>query len=232
MSEGRAVVDAVEARGIAFSWGATRRYMAAYREARSIAEGLGAPRQILVKFGRAPLMWTHPHSIDIASFFARDADIVSARAVFAEPHALSGHVLDADPRIDLAQLTFSNGLSAIITAADGCDVVVACADGEVAVRSDGATIGVRRRAGAYFAEETCITPHPTESGLQGVLGTLRDLARGARAEPGVIGARRALALQNALFAMALSGCEGGRDILCGDVPDDFVVTGRSGDRFA
>lgn len=221
-----------KARNVAFTWGATRRHMAAYREAKAIVDSgeVGGLRQILVKLGLAALQWTHPHSVDTAAYFAGDADIVAARAVFAEPARAQGLVVDADPKLQLGFLKFANGITAIVTAAGGHDIVLSCERGEVAVLANGTQIAVRRMRGGYLREVTTTMPNPVTSGLQNALTSLRDFVTSGT--PCGFDFDRACAFQRALFALALSGCEGGRAVDPGEVPDDFTLTGRQGNLYA
>ena len=168
-------------RGTASPGAQLDRHMEAYREAkRMVSSGeLGALRQVVVKLGVGALQWTHPHALDIASYFADDADIITARAVFAEPFARTGDVLDADPQLEMGHIQFATGASAIITVAEGCDVIAACERGEVTVLDDGAQVEVRRQQGIYLLDRTVTRPKPAASGLQILfaLSSLRDAVR-------------------------------------------------------
>jgi predicted dehydrogenase len=234
--EGEAAADAVARNKVAFSFGATRRYMAAYRRARDIVRSgrFGEARQLHLHFRAGPLQWAHPHSVDLAMFFAGDAEAETAQAALARPEGWDGTVLDADPNLAMGLLRFATGFTALLTAAPGCDASVICETGIVSVLADGSAIECRTptpgKGAAYFnavrAEEIPRGP----SGLQVALSELKDaVLTGTRPSGGI---NLALGGQRALFALALSGLNKGAEIALRHVPKTFTVTGRSGDLYA
>jgi len=235
LSEGEAAADAVEKHGVAFSYGATRRYMAAYREAKElvVSGSLGTMQQMIFHFGAGALQWTHPHSVDLAMFFANDAEIESAQAAFLHPETVQGNLLDSDPILAMGFLRFKEGLSANISMAPGCDTTIVCSEGLVSVLSDGATIEVRKRAkqgDPYFGHIEQKGISAKRSGLETALTELLDALNGRKPVSG--GIRPALMGQRALFALALSGLRSGSAVKLSEVPSNFTVTGRQGSLFA
>jgi scyllo-inositol 2-dehydrogenase (NAD+) len=236
LREGEAAAAAILRHGVAFSFGATRRYMAAYRQAKDLVTSgeFGAARQAHLHFGTSALQWTHPHSVDLAMFFAGDREPEAVQAALMDPIVVNRNFLDADPRLVMGMLRFPDRFTALITAASGCNVVIVCEDGAVSILADGETIECRKRsrneASAYFREIRTEAAEPSESGLQVALRELRDALNGGRPPTG--GIERALIGQRALFALALSGLRGGAETKLSDVPLEFTVTGRQGDLYA
>lgn len=68
---------------VACTYGALRRYLPVYGQARQLVQSgrYGELQQVQVCFGPAPLFWTHAHSMDVLLFMAGDATVgrVSAR---------------------------------------------------------------------------------------------------------------------------------------------------------
>ena len=220
---------------VAFSFGATRRYMAAYRHARDlVASGrFGQARQIHLNFRAGTLQWTHPHSVDMALFFAGEAELEFAQAAFSEPASFDGTTLDADPQLVMGFLRFSNGFSGLITAAPGWDLAVACEAGTVSVLSDGSAVETRSAGAAstaYFVNREVINPSSELSGLQAALAELRDsIIKGMPTSSSI---DQALRGQRAIFALALSGLRQGAEVRLADVPSKFTLTGRLGTLYA
>ncbi len=236
LEEGEAAAAAVIRNNVAFSFGTTRRYMQAYRSARDmVASGrFGSALQVHLHFRAGPLQWAHPHSADLAMFFAGDTEPETAQAAFIKRENWDGKVLDGDPQLAMGLLRFTNGFSALLTAAPGCDAAVACERGIVSVLSDGFAVECRfptpgKRANYFNAVET-EQVRPSPSGIQVALAELRDaILTGAPLSGGV---HLALSGQRALFALALSGLNNGTEIALRDVPRDFSVIGRSGELYA
>ena len=236
LEEGEAAAHALARHKVAFSYGATRRYMGAYRHAREMVRSgrFGEPRQLHLHFRAGPLQWAHPHSVDLAMFFAGDAEPETAQAALMKTETWDGRVLDADPQLAMGLLRFANGFTALLTAAPGCDTSVICERGIVSVLADGAAIECRVPApGSRTAYFNSVHNEPVPagpSGLQIALAELRDaILTGAPPSGGI---DLALAGQRALFALALSGLNSGTEVALRDVPRNFTVTGRSGDLYA
>jgi scyllo-inositol 2-dehydrogenase (NAD+) len=236
IEEGEAAANAVIRNKMAFSFGATRRYMGAYRHARDIIQSgrFGEARQVLLNFRSGPLQWTHPHSVDLAMFFSGDAEPETAQAALMKSEPWDGKVLDADPNLAMGLLRFATGFTALLTAAPGCDASVICEKGIVSVLADGTAIECRAptpgKGAAYFdAIQTEEIPSGL-SGLQVALSELRDAILSGTPTSG--GIHLALGGQRALFALALSGLNNGTEISLRDVPRDFTITGRFGDLYA
>ena len=235
LREGEAAAASLDQHGVAFSYGATRRYMEAYRLAQELVRSgrFGSPRQIHLHFGAGALQWTHPHSVDLAMYFAGDAEPESAQGAFLHPVAARENLLDADPLLAMGSLRFPGGFTALISAASGCDMTVACEGGTVSVLSDGETVECRaqsKKNAAYFNEVEKKAMQPSMSGLQVAFTELHDAVMGGT--PPASGIKQALAGQRALFALALSGLRNGVETKLAEVSLDFTITGRQGALYA
>lgn len=234
LREGGSAEAAIAERAVAFSYGATRRYMPAYRTARDIVRSgrLGALQQIQVHLGAGAIQWTHPHSVDLALFFSGDVAPYAVQASFRGEIVCADDVVDSDPVLEMGLMRFAS-CSALITTAPGSDVVLACEQGTISILGDGERIEIRRMSRerrGYLGEPETEIVRPEFSGLQVALIELRDALREGKLPSG--NAKLALLGQRALFALVLSAIRGGAQLSPAEVPSDFTVTGRSGNLYA
>ncbi|MBU4348427.1 Gfo/Idh/MocA family oxidoreductase [Patescibacteria group bacterium] len=140
VSEAETALKSVSQNNAIISYGTMRRYIDIYRYAKKIIKSgkIGKLQQIIVEFGKSPLMWTHPHSIDLIIFFSENADIdyVQARAEI-DKKDISKNKIDADPIIESGIIKFKNGVSAIITEANGQNIKLICEKGEILIAQNG-----------------------------------------------------------------------------------------------
>ena len=232
LAECDAALEAVRRTGAALTYGTTRRFMAAYRQARRmIEEGeIGAPEQITVDHGRTTIMWNHAHSVDLLLFFAgsTDIDFVQGHCQLA-PDSVQGLRVDADPVLEMGHVRFTNGINGLITSGGGLHTRISGTNGTLSITADGRTIEVRKNVGvqrAYHLDQITLLPSVERSGTVQAFTELRDaVLTGARPSitPGEV--RAGL---NVLFAFVRSTLERGRRLTLNEVEAEFTVTGRSG----
>lgn len=236
LAECRRALDAVAANDSRLTFGTVRRFMGAYRQARLMVDSgtVGPLEQITIEFGSGQLMWTHPHSADLAVFFSRCTAIEHVQATASiDPADWDGRTLDADPRVESASIRFANGVNATITRGDGLHVHLAGPKGTVSVIADGSWIEWKRKPAAdssypteWGREIPAPTPSGTEQALRELVASIRCGARiGIAAEEIASGAE-------ILAAIAWSTLHHGRRVTVGEVPEDFAITGRSGQLYA
>ncbi len=227
-----AALGAVGRAGAALTYGTTRRFMAAYRQAkRMIDDGeIGPIEQITVDLGRTLIMWNHSHSVDLLLFFAgsTDIDFVQGHCQLP-PDSVQGLRVDADPVLEMGHVRFTNGINGVITSAGGLHARIAGTNGTLAVLADGRTIEIRKNVGAqraYHLDEITLVPHVERSGTVQAFTELRDaVLTGARPSIAPGDVRTGL---NILFGFVRSTLERGRRLKLDEVEPDFTVTGRSG----
>jgi predicted dehydrogenase len=229
----------VEERGVAFVYGTKRRFMPIYRQVRALVRtgAIGVLQSITVQFGAGELFWLHPHSVDIASFFAGDDDIVSVQAdldLDAGSVHDCGRVVDADPQLRMGCIRFSSGVTAHIVASGGYDVELSGTAGKVAVRSDGRSAHWRTRLSeqdyGVLLDERIVPAHERSSGTENSVSVLCAAIRDG-ADPGY---RIALAVRNqeVLFGFVYSHLTGGNRIPFPLERRGLTITGRSGCLYA
>lgn len=226
----------LETPSLACTFGTLRRYMPIYRRALELAGGaeLGDLNQVQVNVGKAPLMWAHPHSIDLLLFLAGDRHVKGVSARFAAGSVeRQGSRLDGDPVVVSVLLEFDDGLTGLIGQTGGCDVILAGSNGTITVESDGRRLRMRSSESddPYWdrlrVEEADGDPGGTRLALDRLVDGLNGNAAQVRADK-----RAILAGQRLLLACGQSYLAGGAAVDPNELDPDLVITGRSGNRYA
>lgn len=226
--------DAVSRRltdaGIVFVYGPQRRYMPVFAAVgEAIRSGrIGRLTGIAIRWPAGPLLWRHPHSVDLACFLAGDPPIERVRAEMQVPSdAVSGLIVDADPIVQSASIEFASGVTATIASDDAHVVEVRGASGSIVIEQD----GLRAIVGGSGGEATLEPAEaPCTSGTATAMWTLMSWVRGCEAAR--YGIVNAVSNQEVLFGWLESSLAGGRWIRFPLARQGRLVTGRTGDRFA
>jgi predicted dehydrogenase len=189
------------------AYGVNRRYHATYRQAREMMSDV---REVVFEFGRAALLWTHPHCMDLALFFL-GTQVEDVQAVLDMPDA------DGDPIVEYARIRFAGGRAAVITRGDGCNVRLHGQDRTLDIHADGSWLRMSSGRGYLLAEET-ITP-PASDGA--TVTALRELVAGIVIPPDEI-----MLGMKLLFACVWSHMQGNQPVRLDDVPDNLRVLGK------
>ncbi len=230
----------LHAHGIHFIYGTRRRFMPIYRQARTeIAAGrIGEVRTVLVRFGKAPLLWTVPHSVDMASFFAGDVEVEFAQAELEfDPALITPDCIDADPMVTAGYLGFRNGVRAHLLASDSFDVEIIGSTGAVTVLANGQALEWQERrqtatgrvdVGSWRERRR----EENQTRLSGTVVSIQTLVRAMRGEP-VEDCDPSAAVRNQemLFGMVYSHLEEGRRIPFPPARRGLVITGRVGNLY-
>jgi predicted dehydrogenase len=238
LEEADALAELIEQRGVGFIYGTKRRFMPTFHQvrARIRAGEIGAVTTIMVRYGFGSLLWSLPHAVDMASFFADDLPVERVQADLSlDPSCVNGVVIDADPLLNSATIRFAGGVRAILLAGEGSDIQIIGRDGLVTIEADGYRIRWRKRLrdGSdidWLLDESTDPPAPTSSGTQCSIAALVHFVS-AGIHPGY-DIRRALSNQEILFAMMESQLDGGRAV---DFPlqrRGLTITGRTGNLYA
>lgn len=229
------ILNEIETRGIKLSYGTTRRYMSAYREAGNLVRGgaIGELRHIAIEHGRDLLLWGHPHSVDLLLFFSgcSEVDYVQGN-LRIDPIDVAESIVDADPVLESATVRFGNGIIGTITQSGGLNVRLTGTEGTLAVLADGTEIELRRRGqgNAYFLEKVVpeiTSPNSgTETAFLELLAALRSGGT-LSISPDIIRLN-----QKILLSIAYSSILGGTRIALDEIGAEFAVTGRYGSLYA
>jgi scyllo-inositol 2-dehydrogenase (NAD+) len=232
----RELLSVAAANQVVLGYGVNRRYHVAYREAKRRVESgvIGELRQIIIEHGRAPLLWSHPHSADLMLFFANTARVLSVQASLAsESVSASGLLVDSDPIVESAFIELEGGVSAQIVQAGGLNLRLAGTKGTLTVHGDGSLISTELASApsGYFLERRVDHLRP-ETGGATVTAFLEMIAAVNNERDPPISGQEIEAGLGLLLGMTWSHLQGGTKIRPIDIPGELVVTGRSGLLFA
>ena len=233
ISELELITKIFDAPNLVCTYGALRRYIPIFSHARDLVRSgrFGQLEEIQVCFGSSSLMWAHPHSFDLLSFYADDADITTVSARFKE-HGIKriGAYLDGDPLVESVTIQFANGVTGLISQMGGNDVVLSCRYGSVAVDSGGRRIICREslNEGDPYWEKRTVDPFSAEyGGTQLAIERLVKGLRGYSNQQAILDKRVILAGHRALFASAQSHLEGGRAICPSNLDPLLGISGKN-----
>lgn len=229
LGEIRRVIGQIMDRGVAFTYGATRRFMPIFSSARDMVEqgGIGNLEQVTVELGRTLLMWSHPHSTDLLVYMTGGAQARQVRAVAElEASGLKGGSLDADPLVRFAHVDFAGGVDGVISSARGMNLRLDGSDARLSVEGDGSRlVRTTGEGGPYRLSSEQLKVAIERSGTQEAFARLRDaVLRGAQVRG--LPPLQVLQAHEILFAIGLSAMHGGEAVVPGEVGDDFVITGQ------
>lgn len=216
------------------TYGAIRRHLQPYLQARALVESgaLGRLLEVQVNLGPGALYWTHPHSLDLLLFAARGRRVLSATARLSGVER-DGATVQSDPRVESASLLFDDGVEGRITRTPGCDLVFACEQGQVTVENDGQALLLRQAHGDNpypVAQPVAVDASAGPTGTAAVVAQLlRCLQGDAEARSANAALRQDILLgQRLLFTLLQSHLEGGRAVAPAAVDPALCILARSG----
>jgi predicted dehydrogenase len=224
------------------TYGTIRRYMRIYAAARELACSgrYGSLREMRANMGRGALYWTHPHCVDLFLYVAGERPVEAVQARLANlQQGSSALEITSDPVIESASIYFGGGIAGHITQAGGCDLLLSCSEGEIAVESDGRGIRIAARQGEnpYLSRAAYAGTAVANGEGEGTLAPVSQLARCLTGDSGAVQlAARARAQmlegQGILFAMVQSHLEGSRLVSIADVDPGMTIRAKTGENFA
>lgn len=224
--------------GVFFVYGTRRRYMPLYQQVRKMVQAgqIGTLTSIVVRFGYGGVLWNHPHSVDIASFFADDAAVDYVQAdLDLDPRDVRGRVVDADPMVRMGYIRFTNGVSAHIVASQSNDVELAGTEGIVTIRSDGVSAHWRSRLsggsdlGWFLSDRIEPAPESSSGTVNSIEAVSWAVLEGTYPDYDI---NLAVRNQEVLFALVESHLKGGGKVQFPLPRRGLRITGRAGAVFA
>ncbi|MBD3165212.1 hypothetical protein GF324_01295 [bacterium] len=235
VKEWRETAAELHRHNVKLTWGALRRWHETFRRAHEEVrrDETGAVREISVEFGPGLLLWVHPHSVDLLIQFAGRRPVEVRAQCEIDRSALKGDLLDQDPVVQWALVTFENDTVGRIGTAAGMNLRIGCENATVTVHGDGASLERRLRSrvpGPYFSEYDEQTFAPQYSAAQ---RALLDLAQAVHKNASTEVTSDEIEWgQRLLTGIVLSGLEEGRAIALDSIPEAFTITGRLGEMIA
>jgi len=165
--ESDAMGRALSKHGVRFNYGTQRRYVALYRQMRSMVEDgeIGDLQAVVAHCGASSAQWGHTHAADMLLFLAGDdeVDFVQGTVRFTDAD-WDGDRLTIDPPIEQGYIRFASGVHGHLVAAGGYEFEISGSEGKLRTLSNG--IGYTWRRSDRYGEliEQQGTPAPIESG--------------------------------------------------------------------
>ncbi len=236
INECKDVLAHIQQKNAFIAYGATRRAIDIYKRAKEICWSgeLGEVIQVTTEYGRSSLLWSQPHAVDLIIYFSNSADIVSIEGhCNLSPNDEINHLIDSDPIIENAFYKFSNGVSGIISQANGANVRVACSKGNLTIHGDGSSIEINRSKNMidYFDSYEDIHMKSKKSGTQTILTDLKNSIEN-NIPLTCISPKEILCGQLMLFGIVESTLQDGKIIYPSDIRGDLIITGRTGELYA
>jgi scyllo-inositol 2-dehydrogenase (NAD+) len=229
----------IQEKKIFLSYGALRPYINIYKKAKDLVDSgsYGKLMQIQVNFGKAPLYWTHPHSVDIILFFAGFNKLNEVQASLSNIHINKEKEVESDPIIEQAAMYFDNGLVGTISKIGGMDVVLGCETATVTVKSDGECIVVSKPTGlnpyhvypGVVTRDNTKTPQGTYAAIDSLLISLKS---GSKQNEAIQNRERIFIGQRTLFGFVDSALKNSCIVPISKIDPNIVIKGKTGDLFA
>jgi predicted dehydrogenase len=223
-----------------FSYGVNRRFHSTYRKAKSLLESgaIGRLKEVNIGFGESPLLWTHPHSMDLLVFYAGKP--VRARADLREDsvNKVDDYLVDSDPIILSAQFEFENEVRGSISVSNGCVVNLYGDKGTLTIHGDGAFIQLSTASelnSPYFHNQNFIHPQPKKGATNVAFDELRQAITGNLTKQDflkTISPEDIFFSQSLLFACVWSHLNSNQYVYIKNVPQQLFVTGKTGQFYA
>lgn len=231
------VLSSIRESGAHMVYGATRRAMDIYRKAKDLCWSgeLGEIQHISIEFGRSAILWTHPHSSDLITFFANTTQLTQVQGLctFDNETISDNDLVDCDPMLEQAYMTFANGISASIIKTNGLNVRISCSLGNLTIHGDGNSLEINRQGQIphYFHTIEEQKVDPTASGTQHLFSELRDSIMNNNSIEHVT-PEEIICGQQILFGIVQSALQGGSMVQAAELDEQLTVTGRKGNLYA
>jgi len=235
--ECRDVLNTIATNNGKIVYGATRRAMDIYRKAKELvwSDELGEIKQIHIDFGKAAILWSHSHSVDLITYFANSNEFthVQGWCQIEEGAIKSPIFIDHDPVVEHAYFKFANGITATITQSPGFNIRIACSKGLVTIHGDGYSIEVNRikNMDSYFHGIEEILIEPKQSGTNYLMEDLRDAVINNMAVK-YITLEELITGHEMMLGVVYSSMMGGKMITRSEIPTDLLISGRTGQLYA
>jgi predicted dehydrogenase len=236
LGEAKELIAELNSAGIKYSYGTLRRYMAAYRTAKSMIDNgdIGTVKRVVVENDVTTLMWNHPHAADMLIYFSGSHTPINVQANCTGQEPIPSPdetVIKEDLTLHNATVIFDNGVHGHILSAPGMNTRIYGDKGTITVGSDGGYIAHNpMRNDFYIDAPQTIDFDVNESAMEYTFQNLIDQLNG-KATPLITGAE-IIGSHEILCGCAYSTQRGGVIISVSDIPDSYRLIGKSGDFYA
>lgn len=229
----RQTLEALKSKNIAIQYGVNRRYHPAYKKAKSLIQqgAIGELREVRVEHGEAPLFWSHPHATDILLYFSQATQLrwLSCHMQQNTFIRTSEKLVDSDPVIESASIMFENDVLGSISRTAGLSTRIGGKTGVLTVSSDGTQIQLEAKGpNGYFVEKTNDFDLSGESATQSAMGELVQAIN----KNSILNTDHIQLGTELLLGCGWSHCNDGKRIGPSVIPQDFLISSRSGENYA
>jgi scyllo-inositol 2-dehydrogenase (NAD+) len=238
LSSTKDILNVVKNNNVTLGYGVNRRYHAVYRKAKQIiASGeLGELREIIIESGVNTLLWAHPHSMDSILFFAGSTaiDFIQGSCKYQNDYQPTDSLfIDDDPIIENAFFQFSNGIKASINQTGGHNVRLACTKGIITVYADGSyleKITGTPKTPFYFNQSQVIRIQSQASATVTAFNELKEAFLYKKQLPITI--QEIETGMSMLIGVVFSSINEGKRVKPENIPENMIITGRTGHLYA
>lgn len=230
------LIQVIQDKGVHLTYGTLRRFMQPYRAARKLLRDgeIGVLQEVCVAHGsKELLLWSHPHSVDLLLYYA-NAEPVAVNAVCDFGGVtLSERLIDCDPRVEFARISFSNDVQGIITSSTGASVVLSGTEGIIRIHSNGEKVEISKKkthGKPTFKEFEDVPVAVAKSGTLQALSELHDSIRGIGKTS--IRPDEILFNQQVLWSIVGSSLGAGKTFEVRRADKDMIISGRIGEMLA
>lgn len=225
--------------GLFMTYGAIRRFLPVFQQAKAIAESgeLGDLLEMRFSMGARTLYWTHPHTIDLALYLAGKRRLTNVSARLTNVERSAPFVIESDPVIEAAVLWFDDGVACHIGRAPGNEAELAFTRGRISIKADGRVLVVAayRDDDPYLHESEVAVPDA--AGPTGTLAPVSQLVACLQDDAAAIAANAVVrgdifGGQCALFALVQSHLDDGRATAPGAVDPAMTILAATDGRYA
>jgi predicted dehydrogenase len=233
LGESKSLINELNNAKIKYSYGTLRRYMAAYRHAKSMIDNgiIGTVKNVSIENDVTTLMWNHPHSADMLVYFSGSNRPLTVQANCTGLIDATSHIIENDLTLHHAEITFDNGVRGTISSAPGMNTRIYGDKGILTIGSDGAYITHNSMKNDFYIDQPQnVKFSVNKSAMEYCFQNLVDqIDNGA---PPLINGQDIIASQEILFGCAYSSQKKGAIINVADLSDEYTLLGKSGDFYA
>lgn len=228
-------INAVKSNNVKVTYGAIRRFMDTYRHVKELLEEglIGNLVQVTIDFGQSLLLWCHPHSVDLILYYAgsKDIDYVQGDCI-VNNSSVKNLIIDQDPIVKLASISFTNGIQGVITSSAGFNTQLAGTEGNINIYTNGSRIEIEKikaKENPYFINHFTESVSPEMSGTQRAFSELADSILTDGDSP--IDPDEIALSQRILLSILHSSLNEARRVRIEELPQ-LVITGKYGSYYA
>ncbi|EKO60071.1 MULTISPECIES: Gfo/Idh/MocA family protein [Leptospira] len=240
LKELKIIKDSIIRNQVNFVYGVQRRFMDLYIKAKTkIDEGIiGEINEVHIGFGRSPLLWVHPHSVDMILYFigSTEIDYVQGSCEIAK-EVVKKDFVDSDPILNFGFVRFKNGSTGVIssqTSINGMNASIAGSEGIIHIFANGSKMEVQLKKkikNSNYSKLLSKDYFPSTK-TSGTYAAFRQLGKSIYSKD--VSPYNILDLEighRMLFGFVQSSLRNGERVRLNDVNENLFISGRQGNLY-